>query len=194
MAVLLLAACGQSVPELPRLAPDATVLAFGDSLTHGTGAARQDSFPAVLERRIGRTVVNAGVPGETTTEGRERLPRILDREQPDLVLLCLGGNDFLRQHPEERTRRNLRHMIETIRARGVPVVLLEVPQPKLLLRAHPMYEDLAEAYDVPLLEDTLTDVLGKSELRSDRIHPNAEGYARVAESLEELLRDAGAIQ
>ena len=192
-AALLLAACGGSPPALPLLPTDATVLAFGDSITHGTGAEPENSYPAVLSRLIGREVVNAGIPGETTAEGRERLPDVLAAVRPDLVLLCLGGNDFLRGKPDAAVRANLAAMIERIRDRGIPVLLIEVPQPKLLLSGHPLYGDLGERYGVPVLDDTLTDILGESELRSDRIHPNAAGYKRLAESLAGLLRETGAI-
>ncbi|WP_353253083.1 arylesterase [Salinisphaera sp. PC39] len=192
-AVLLLAACGGSPPALPLLPTDATVLAFGDSITHGTGATPENSYPAVLARLIDREVVNAGIPGETTAEGRERLPGVLAEVRPDLVLLCLGGNDFLRSKPDDAVRANLAAMIERLRDRGIPVVLIEVPQPKLLLSGHPLYGDLGERYGVPVLDDTLTDILGESHLRSDRIHPNAAGYNRLAEALAGLLRETGAI-
>jgi len=113
-----LMACS-STARLPRLDNDDVVVAFGDSITFGTGANREESYPAVLEKLIGRRVVNAGVPGEVTADGLSRLPEILAREKPALLILCHGGNDLLRRLNDQQTADNIRKMIRLARQRGL---------------------------------------------------------------------------
>jgi acyl-CoA thioesterase I len=197
-ALLALAAMGcreEPGPRLARLAADARILAFGDSLTYGYGAEPNGSYPAQLGRLLGRSVDRSGVPGETSEQGLARLPRELDRAGPDLLLLCLGGNDFLRRQDEARTETNLARMIELAQERGIAVVLVGVPQLHLLssLRGAELYARLAQRYGVPLENDVIADVLSDRELLHDRIHPNARGYERIAQAIRDLLRDAGAV-
>lgn len=190
--LLLLAACGGG-PELSRLPPGAVILAFGDSLTHGTGAGEQQSFPEVLARRIGHPVVRSGVPGEVTAQGLARLPRVLEEVRPALVILCHGGNDILRKVPHEQTSQNLRLMIRMVRDAGAQVVMLGVPRVGLFLGTADFYYEVAGGEGVEMDDEILSAVLRDNALKSDTVHPNAAGYARVAQAVEELLRDRGAL-
>jgi lysophospholipase L1-like esterase len=189
----LLAACGERPPPLPRLEPNAVVLAFGDSLTHGTGAAQSESYPAVLERLIGRKVVSAGVPGEVSATGLDRLPEVLEQTQPKLVILCHGGNDFLRKLPEAQPAANVRAMVKLARDKGVDVVLVGVPRLGLTGSPAGFYADIAREFRIPYEGGVLQSVLTDNELKSDWVHPNAKGYARIAQSLADLLKRAKAI-
>lgn len=182
-----------SGPELAPLAPGATILAFGDSLTYGTGAREDEAYPQVLARLTGHPVVNAGVPGEITERGLARLPRVLEETAPALVVLCHGGNDILRKLPAERTAEHLTQMIRTIRATGAQVVLLGVPRFGILLDTAELYEEVAEREQVAIEADVLPDILSDNALKSDPIHPNAAGYARLAEAVHALLRARGAL-
>ncbi|ODU34490.1 MAG: arylesterase [Thiobacillus sp. SCN 63-374] len=192
VAVLFLAAC-ERTPTLPKLNSHDVIVAFGDSLTHGTGASDDTAYPAVLAALTGRSVINAGVPGDTTDTGLQRLPSVLDEYKPRLVLLCLGGNDMLRKQPEAATENNLRLLVRTIRASGAEVVLIGVPEPKLFGGAPDFYARVARDMKLPLEDEAFNEVLKDNRLKSDPIHANAEGYRVVAERLAEFLREAGAL-
>lgn len=188
---LLLSACGG--PRLPVLSADATILAFGDSLTAGTGVASENSYPAVLAGRLQRKVINAGVPGEVTEDGKARLPGLLDQYAVQLVVICHGGNDFLHRLPEAQTEANLRQMIGEVKSRGIDVVLLGVPTPGVWGKAPALYQRLAEEFDVPLDEAILGELETDPAMKSDPVHFNKPGYQRMAEAVLDLLVDAGAI-
>ena len=192
LAAALLGGCG-SADRLAKLPPDAVVLAFGDSLTHGTGAAAAASYPALLEQAIGRKVVNAGVPGETSAAGLERLPRLLDETRPALLILCHGGNDFLRRLDDAQAARNVREMIQLARAQGVEVVLLATPKPTLPPSVPSFYGEIAREMKVPFEEGVMKTVLTRNDLKSDLVHPNERGYAEIARAVGELLRRSGAV-
>ena len=188
-----LASCGEKPPPLPKLGAEDVVLAFGDSLTYGTGAGTEEAYPKVLSKLINRPVVGAGVPGEATTEGLERLPPVLDEVKPRLLLLCMGGNDMLRKVDPATIESNLRAMVQLAKARGIGVVLIGVPTPELFGAPPEIYDRLAKEFSLPLEKKVLNNVLFDRSLKSDPIHPNAVGYRRVAEALADLLHKAGAV-
>lgn len=190
--MLLVTACSQEVALRP-LPNQAVILAFGDSLTRGTGAGGGQSYPEVLAALTGLDVVNAGIPGEESDAGLERLPGVLEEVQPALVILGHGGNDMLRKRDLAQTEAILGRMVALVREQGAQAVLLGVPKPGIFLGTHPMYQRLADALQLPLETDTLADILSKPALKSDTIHPNADGYQRLAEALHRLLIDAGAL-
>jgi lysophospholipase L1-like esterase len=190
--VLVLAACAKG-PQLPLLASDATILAFGDSLTAGTGAGEAESYPAHLAQLSGRRVVNAGIPGEVSAAGLQRLPELLERERPALLILCHGGNDLLARQDHQSIAANLRAMIRLAQNQGVAVVLLAVPAPDFSLKPPALYADVAKECAVPLEGRALAKILGKSSLKSDHIHPNAAGYRLLAAAVVKLLHQRGAL-
>jgi lysophospholipase L1-like esterase len=162
-------------------------------LTYGTGANPSESYPAVLERAIGRKVVNAGVPGETSAQGRARLPEVLEEVKPRLLILCHGGNDFLRRLDDVAAAENVLAMIRMARERGIGVVLLATPKPGLPPSIPEFYGRIAMEQGVPFEEGAIRTVLFDNRLKSDMVHPNGEGYARIAAAVEKVLRKAGAI-
>lgn len=194
LILLLLPACSRDAQRLQPLAADAVILAFGDSLTYGTGVGPDNSYPAVLERLSGHTVINAGVPGELSQQGLHRLANELDEYKPSLLILCHGGNDMLRKQSMETMQENLQKMIRLAKGSGVQVVLLGVPQPALLgMKSAKSYHLVADETNVPLEADVLPEVLSDSRFKSDQIHPNAAGYEMVAEAVYRLLVRNGAL-
>jgi len=193
LVAVLLGGCGERVPRVAAVGPDEVIVAFGDSLTYGTGAAESESYPAVLAQLIGRKVVRSGVPGEVTAQGLVRIEQVIEAHRPALVIVCLGGNDMLRRVDETQIRSNLRQIITTIRGRGISVVLVGVPRPALLTSAAAFYGELAKEYGIPYEGTVLNDVMHQLELKADPIHPNAKGYRKMAEAIAELLKKAGAI-
>ncbi|WP_019589344.1 MULTISPECIES: GDSL-type esterase/lipase family protein [unclassified Thioalkalivibrio] len=194
----LLAACDSPGPtDLDPLPRSATVLVFGDSVTHGTGASDGEDFPTRLQAITGWTVINDGVPGDRADTARGRIEDSLVEHEPDLVILELGGNDFLRGRQPADVKEDLRVLIGYVRDHGAQPLLIGVPEASALgaatgrLSDDAIYRELAREEDVPLIEGVLAGVLNDADLRADRIHPNADGYARMAEEIADGLMEVG---
>jgi|AntAceMinimDraft_5_1070358.scaffolds.fasta_scaffold00454_2 acyl-CoA hydrolase len=191
-----LSACEQG-PQLDALAPGATVLAFGDSVTCGVGANRGEDFPTLLAAETGWNVINAGVSGDTASQGKHRIGGLLAQHQPQLVIVELGGNDFLRRRPAAMVKQDLRQIIDRSLASGATTVLISVPELSLLrstmgaLVDAPIYEELAEETGVVLVSDVFSEVLSDDDLKADEIHPNSRGYQVLTAGLVARLTAAG---
>jgi len=192
VVLLLILGCGER-PKLERLPNDAVVLAFGDSLTSGIGASEDESYPAQLEKMIGRRVVRAGVPGDVTAQALERLPGALDEHAPRLLLLCIGGNDFLRRLGNQQAEHNVREMVKLAQSRGIAVLLIGTPEPGFTVSPPAFYAGIAKQYRLPYEEGIIGQVLKDRTLKADPIHPNARGYRAIAERLAETLKSSGAL-
>lgn len=175
--------------------PHESILAFGDSITYGFGANRQESYPAVLQRLSGIRVINAGINGETSEEGKVRLPSLLRDDSIRLMLLCSGGNDILQQRPLARLEANVRAMITEAKKQNVDVILIGVPTFGAFgLSSLPLYERVAEEEGIAYMPSLLPDVLEERALKNDYVHPNAAGYRVMAERVAERLRSLGYIE
>ena len=198
------AASSATVAEVARpRGPERVVLAFGDSLYAGYGLDRGQSLPDAVQARLRRTginatIVNAGVSGDTTAAGRQRLAFVLDqmKRPPDMVMLGLGGNDVLRQIAPAETRANLTAMVEELHARKLPVLLtgMRAPPnlgPDYVAAFDAIWPDLAKRYDEKLYPFILDGVIGDPALmQGDRVHPNARGVDRIADRLTPLVEQA----
>ena len=192
--VLLICACNQHPKTLSKLPIDAVILAFGDSLTYGTGVSAKNDYPSVLAELTHREVINEGVPGEISGDGLKRLPALLDEYKPQLLILIHGGNDILKKIPEHDTASNLDSMIAEAKNRKIEVVMLGVPKPGLwFMKSTEVYQAIAKRNEVFIDLDTLPAILGDNDLKSDLIHPNDEGYRQMATNIFNLLKNAGAL-
>ena len=192
----LLTACGTDT-QLPAIPRGATVLAFGDSVTFGTGAAEGEDWPTLLAAKTGWEIINAGIPGDTAEAGKARIAPLLDEHRPALVIVEIGGNDFIRRRSQAAVKEDLRHILRTVNQAGAQAVLVAVPELSLLgvvagrPSDAPLYEALAAEEGVPLIGDVFADVLAQPELCADRIHPNARGYERMAAGVHAALQAMG---
>jgi len=188
----ILASCG-SGDELRKIPDDGVILAFGDSLTFGKGVAKKDSYPANLSRRTGIRVINSGVSGEISRDGLKRLPSVLEKTKPDLIIICHGANDILRHLPIADMKRNVISMIKLARSAGADVILVGVPKFSAIPMSEPTYQEIAKETNTPIEDDVLKRVVFDVSLKSDRIHPNEKGYKLISDSIISLMQKYGAI-
>jgi lysophospholipase L1-like esterase len=191
---LVVFGCAEPNVNFKELSSTAIILAFGDSLTYGTGVSDEEAYPSILARLTFHEVVNEGIPGEISRDGANRLPRLLDEIQPELLILIHGGNDILRKIPRAETANNLGKMIAEARQRDIAVLLLGVPEPKLFITSSAdIYQTIAKQYGIAADLSTLPEILSDRDLKSDMVHPNAKGYSQMAENIYSLLKRTGAL-
>lgn len=165
-----------------------TIIALGDSLTFGEGVKPSENYVSVLSGKLGTPIVNAGVSGDTTAMALARLPDILEKyPRPKLVIVMLGGNDFLQRLSKEETYANLSKIIAAIQARGAVVLLVGVRGGIFTDAFADEYNKLAKEYKTAYVPNILKGILGKPELLADTIHPNAKGHEKMAEKLESVV-------
>lgn len=186
---------GELLPEIPVMGPERRILAFGDSLFAGYGLDPAQSYPARLEaalraKGVNAKIANAGVSGDTSAAGLQRLAFTLDAQEmkPDLFILELGGNDLLRGLSPDETKANLGQMLDELKKRGIPVLLMGMRAPpnygpQYQARFDALYAALARQHGAALIPFWLEDIYREPELfQADKIHPTAEGIERLVES------------
>jgi len=161
------------------------IIAFGDSLTEGRGAPAGQGYPEQLSRRLGVPILNRGVSGDTTKHGLDRLQRDVLDHDPRIVLVELGGNDYLHKKNIDVVFGNLETIIGRIQQQGAMVILLGLETP--LAGYGRRYRELAHQTGCPLVPDLMDGILARPSLMVDQIHPNAAGYGLVADKIEPVL-------
>ncbi len=163
--LLLLVGCGGHKEKYASIPQGATVLILGDSLSYGTGANTGEDYPSLLAKTTGWNIINEGIPGNTSAEGLERLPSLLEQDNPKLLIVELGGNDFLHHAPESETVSNLKAILTLAKTKNITTILVAIPELSPLKAAignlsdHPLYEQLAKETATPLVADVFSDVL-----------------------------------
>lgn len=191
LAVLL---CGcDSQPSIKALGTDSVIVAFGDSLTAGTGVSTENSYPSVLSRLSHRTVINEGIPGEVSASGLKRLPHIIEEHSPALIIICHGGNDILRRKSMKDAENNIRAMVKMAKDNNIDVILVAVPEFNLWASPPDFYAKIAREFNIPFAADIIGDLQKNKRMKSDSVHFNAEGYSLLAENLHNILKDSHAI-
>jgi lysophospholipase L1-like esterase len=164
-----------------------TIICFGDSLTYGTGAGKGMDYPAQLSKLIGRPVLNAGVPGDTTARALKRLERDVLSKKPDLVLITLGGNDLKNGVPRDVAFRNLTKIAVSIQNSGAKVIIGGIKFPFRDRGFGKGYQELADETGALLVPDIFEGIMGNRKLMSDPIHPNDAGYTIIAQRFYDAM-------
>lgn len=204
--------CGESTKKEEEVQPEkvsesdnqeksesGVILFFGNSLTAGMGLDPNEAFPAVIQQKIDSLnlpydVVNAGLSGETTAAGKNRVNWVLNQDV-EVFVLELGANDGLRGIPLEETRKNLQEIINTVREKNpdTKIILAGMQIPPNMGQEYTsefrnIFPELAEKNDAYLISFLLEDVAGNPELnQGDGIHPTAEGQKILAKNVWEVL-------
>jgi acyl-CoA thioesterase-1 len=193
--VVAVACGGESFSKVRNLhSAGETIICFGDSLTEGVGANPGEDYPSLLSRLLGAPVVNAGVRGDTTAAALERLSAEVLSKNPRLVIVLLGGNDFLRRRPRGETRKNLEEIVQRVQAQGAMVAIAGIRLGVFGDDYAEIFEPIAERFGALYIPEVTKGILTDSSLRSDPIHPNGKGYRliaeRIADKIGPLLREA----
>ena len=165
-----------------------TIVAFGDSLIEGLGATSGNDFVSVLSRQLDEPIINLGMHGDTTAKALERIDEVIAQD-PKVVMVLLGGNDYLQQIPKEKTFYNLSQIVEILHDSGAVVVLLGVRGGLLTDSYKGEYQSLAQSQGAAYVPDVLDGLFGNADLMSDTIHPNDAGYLLIADKVEPVISE-----
>lgn len=170
---------------VPKAGP---IVVLGDSLSYGLGSETSHGYIGVLQKRLGVEIVNKGVNGDTSKMALDRLQTDVLDLKPALVLVELGGNDFMQKVPVDETFANLDRIIATVQAQRTPVLLIGVQSGLFGNKAGKRYRQLADQRHTGLVANALGNILTQADLKSDAIHPNDKGYEKMADEVEPELR------
>lgn len=163
-----------------------TIVLFGDSLARGYGSTKDNDIASLLSKKLNQTVINLGVDGNTSIDGLSRIDTVIAL-RPGIVIISLGGNDFLRKIDRATTEANLSLIIEKLQNEKIVVVLLGVRDQTLFDSADSMYERLTKKYQTGYVSNILSGLVADTRYMSDAIHPNDAGYAKIVERIYPIM-------
>ena len=179
----------QTPPKITNTNPSGeNIVCFGDSLTSGIGATISMDYPSQLSKMISKPIINAGVPGATTAKALIRLEKDVLSQSPRIVLITLGGNDLKNGVPREMAFHNLRIIVKSIQDQGALVVVGGIDMDIWGKGFGKAYKELCSELGAVLIPNIFKGIMGNPKLMSDRIHPNDEGYAIMAQRFHEAIK------
>ncbi len=184
---ILLAGCFFDNDKL-AISRDAVVVSFGNSLTYGTGANKDESYPSVLAKILGVKVINSGIAGEISSSALNRIDMVVEQNNPSLVIIMHGGNDIIRGIRFATIYDNLDKIITKLLNNNIKVILLAVPKKSVLLTDASIYKRLANKHNILHIDNLLADLLSDNSLKSDLIHLNAKGYNKLAKGIAKYIK------
>ena len=164
------------------------IICFGNSITAGSGVSEEQAYPQLLSELLGSAIINAGRGGETSSDGLSRLAQDILNNEPRLVIIEFGGNDFLRGLPLSQTISNIRIMIQAIQANGAMVAIADISSGMIMGGYREAYRKLARQTQAIFIPNLLKGIITDSSLKSDYIHPNAQGHRIIAERIYQVVR------
>jgi lysophospholipase L1-like esterase len=189
LIAFIFSGCGPSVKNTDSRG--AQIICFGDSITYGQGARDGEDYPSRLREMVGRDVINAGIPAETTEDGLRRIKEDVLDEDPYLVIIEFGANDYFRKVPEKEILDNLEQMISLVQQEGAMVAVCDVSG-GAIMGVYDIYHDelkrLAERKGAIFIPSLMKGILQDPALKSDSIHPNAKGYKIIAERVYKAIK------
>ena len=182
--------CSEYKPHEPKNYPNSNtdIVAFGDSLTYGYGAAQDESYPAHLSQMLGREIINLGVSGDTSAMGLARISEI-KKYSPYMVLIEFSANDFFRQVPKDQTENNLREIVRQVQDMGAIAVLVDTGGAYPMDAYTKIQKQIVKDYNTLFVPAIMGGIYNKKALMSDNIHPNDKGYKIVAERVKKVIED-----
>ena len=186
ICLVFLSACSPSIKNIDSQGK--AIVCLGDSITYGVGSDEGGDYPSSLKQILGEDVINSGVPGDTSAGMLNRLETDVIEHNPYLVIIEIGGNDFLNNVPEDETLKNIERAIDRIQGKGAIVALCDISSSFIFRKYKDGYKKLAKRTKSVFVPGLLTGILENPSLKYDQIHPNSQGYNIIAQRIYKAIK------